>query len=225
MKTIDQLLIELEACKKAKKWALGKTFIEVYTTCHRGDWLNWLFSKTNPEDIQLLMLVKGHQANTVRHLMKDDRSLKAVDTAIAFGEGRATKEELINAADAAWAARAAATAGYAACAADDDAAAVAAAAVAADDSAHTAAAADAAYDVAADAAGHAARAAADAADADDAAWAAAEAAWAAAWAACIADDAAAAVAWAAEAARARQSNRQLTAEIFRKYISIEKFKI
>ena len=160
MKTIDQLLIELEACKKAKKWALGKTFIEVYTTCHRGDWLNWLFSKTNPEDIQLLMLVKGHQANTVRHLMKDDRSLKAVDTAIAFGEGRATKEELINAADAAWAARAAATAGYAARAAA------------------TASYAATAYN-------------------------AAEASY----------------------AEAEQANQKLTADIFRKYISIEKFKI
>ena len=222
MKTIDQLLIELEACKKAKKWALGKTFIEVYTTCHRGDWLNWLFSKTNPEDIQLLMLVKGHQANTVRHLMKDDRSLKAVDTAIAFGEGRATKEELINAADAAWAARAAATAGYAACAADDDAAAVAAAAVAADDSAHTAAAADAAYDVAADAAGHAARAAADAAWA---ARAAATAAWAARAAATASYAATAYNAAEASYAEAEQANQKLTADIFRKYISIEKFKI
>ena len=171
MKTIDQLLIELEACKKAKKWALGKTFIEVYTTCHRGDWLNWLFSKTNPEDIQLLMLVKGHQANTVRHLMKDDRSLKAVDTAIAFGEGRATKEELINAADAA---------------------------------------------------GHAARAAADAAWA---ARAAATAAWAARAAATASYAATAYNAAEASYAEAEQANQKLTADIFRKYISIEKFKI
>ena len=188
MKTIDQLLIELKACKEIQDWATGKTFEEVYTTCERGDWLCWLFAKTNHEDVKLLTLVKGHQANTVRHLMKDERSINAVDTAIAFGEGRATKEELRNADRAA---------------------------------AHTA---DAAY--------------------TDAAWAAAEAAWAAAWAA-EADVASARAAYAAEAAwaaaytaeaawaaagdsdayTAEQANQQLTADIFRKYISIDKFKI
>ena len=168
MKTIDELLRKLNACEVARDWAQGKTFEEVYTTCHRGDWLCWLFVRTNPKDLRILTLVKGHQANTVRHLMKDERSLTAVDTAIAFGEGRASREELSEAA---------------------------------------------------------ARAAADAADADDAAWAAAEAAWEAAWAACIAASAAEAAYIGADAARARQSNRQLTAEIFRKYISIDKFKI
>ena len=171
--TIDELLTKLNACDEARDWAQGKTFVEVYTTCERGDWLCWLFAKTNPEDVQLLTLVKGHQANTVRHLMRDERSRKAVDTAIAFGEERATKEDLRNAARYAYAAAAAACAS----------------------------------------------------DADDAAWAAAEAAWEAAWAACIASDAARAAADAADADDARQSNRQLTAEIFRKYISIEKFKI
>ena len=171
--TIDELLTKLNACDEARDWAKGKTFEEVYTTCHRGDWLCWLFAKTNPEDIQLLTLVKGHQANTVRHLMRDERSRKAVDTAIAFGEGRASREELRNAARYAYAAAAAACAS----------------------------------------------------DADDAAWAAAEAAWEAAWAACIAADAARAAADAADADDARQSNRQLTADIFRKYISIDKFKI
>ena len=204
MKNIDELLRKLNACKGARDWAQGKTFEEVYTTCERGEWLNWLFARTNPEDDKLLTLAKGHQANTVRHLMTDERSLTAVDTAIAFGEGRATKEELSRAAAYIYAA-------YTAAAADAGYAAAADAGYAAEDASY--------FSV------WAARAAADAADADDAAWAAAEAAWAAAWAACIADDAAAAVAWAAEAARARQSNRQLTAEIFRKYISIEKFKI
>ena len=202
MNTIDELLIKLDACKKAKDWAQGKNFVEVYTTCERGDWLNWLFARTNPEDIQLLTLAKGHQANTVRHLMTDERSLTAVDTAIAFGEGRATREELSRAAAYIYAA-------YTAAAADAGYAAAADAGYAAEDASY--------FSV------WAARAAADAADADDAAWAAAEAAWAARAAASAAR--ASYAAEAARAARARQSNRQLTAEIFRKYISIEKFKI
>lgn len=91
---IHDLLKELNACDSAQKWASDKTWEQIYNECHRGDWLCWLFVRTNPNDIQLLTLVKGHQANTVRHLMKDERSLAAVDAAIAFGEGKITIDEL-----------------------------------------------------------------------------------------------------------------------------------
>ena len=186
--TIDQLLTKLNACREAQDWAKGKTFVEVYNTCYRGDWLCWLFSRTNPEDIQLLTLVKGYQANTVRHLMTDKRSLKAIDTAISFGEGRATSKELGKAADAA-----------------DD---VAAGSYIAEAAVRTASAsADASYSgyaafSAAVASARAARAAADAAS-----YAAEHAARDAIYAA------------------AEQANEQLTADIFRKYISIDKFNI
>ena len=93
--------INLEACDEAADWASGKTWQEVYTTCHRGDWMLELFARTNPDNLQELTFVNGHCANTVRHLMKDERSIKAVDAAIAFGEGKITKEELYAAADAA----------------------------------------------------------------------------------------------------------------------------
>jgi len=91
---MKQLLIQLNACKEAQEWAADKTWSEVYSTCERGDWLLWLFNKVNPDDLQLLTLTKGHCTNTVRHLMTDERSLKAVDIAISFGEGKATLEEL-----------------------------------------------------------------------------------------------------------------------------------
>ena len=133
MKTLE--FIDLEACDEAADWASGKTWEEVYSTCHRGDWLLWLFAKTNPDNLQELTLAKGHCANTVRHLMSDERSIAAVDAAIAFGEGKITKEELnaaayayaataVDAAD--YAAYAAAAAAYAAYAAAYDAAAAAA---------------------------------------------------------------------------------------------------
>ena len=105
---MKELLIKLNACADAREWAEGKSWQEVYDTCHRGDWLLWLFAKTNPNDLQLLTLAKGHCANTVRHLMRDGRSIKAVDAAIAFGEGMITKEELAAARAAAHAADAAA---------------------------------------------------------------------------------------------------------------------
>lgn len=91
---IHDILKLLNACKEAQEWASDKTWEQIYNECHRGDWLCWLFARTNINDIQLLTLVKGHQANTVRHLMKDKRILAAVDAAIAFGEGKISIEEL-----------------------------------------------------------------------------------------------------------------------------------
>lgn len=110
---MKELLIKLDACNEAIVWASDKSWEEIYNTCYRGDWLLWLFNKTNPNDLQRLTLVKGHCVNTVRHLMKDKRSIKAVDDAIAFGNGEIDVEKL-NTAYAAYAADAAAYAAYAA---------------------------------------------------------------------------------------------------------------
>jgi len=147
--TFKELLIKLDACESAKEWARDMPIEEVVATCHRGYWLLWLAKKVDV-DLRLRTLVKGHCANTVRHLMTDERSLNAVDVAIAFGEGKATREELYAAAAGAYAATGAAGAAGAA--------------------ANAAIAAAAAYAYASvDAADAAAYAAADAADAADAA--------------------------------------------------------
>jgi Alkyl hydroperoxide reductase, large subunit len=138
MKTLKDYLKSLDACEPAIDWAGDKPVEQVVAECHRGDWLLWLAQKCGVE-LQPLTLVKGHCANTVRHLMTDESSLKAVDVAIAFGEGRATREEL----DAA--ARAAASAASSAAAYAADAAFVASAASAAASAAAYAAAAYSAY--------------------------------------------------------------------------------
>jgi len=135
--TIQQKLIKLKACAEAREWANGKTWPEIFNTCHRGDWLLWLFKKTNPNDLKELIRAKTHCALTVRHLMKDKRSVNACEVALKFADGLATKEELDAAADAAT---------DAAYAADADAATTDAAYAAAD-----AAYADAAYAAADDA--------------------------------------------------------------------------
>jgi len=102
--TFNQYLQSKGACEPAVEWAENKTIEEVVATCHRGDWLLWLAKKCDI-GLQPLTLAKGHCANTVRHLMKDERSIKAVEVAIAFGEGKATREELdAAAADASFAA-------------------------------------------------------------------------------------------------------------------------
>ena len=116
MRTFNQYLKSLEACETAIDWAGDKTIEQVVADCHRGDWLLWLAKKCGVE-LQPLTLAKAHCANTVRHLMTDERSIKAVDVAIAFGEGRATRDELDTAAYAAAAARADAAVAFAAAAA------------------------------------------------------------------------------------------------------------
>ena len=147
---MKELLKKLNACQPAREWADDKTIEEIWATCYRGDWMLWLARKLNI-DKRVLTLAKGHCANTVRHLMKDERSIAAVDMAIKYGEGNATDSELATAATAAYdayaAAYATAAAAYAAAAYD----AYAAAAYAA----YATAAADAAA-YAADAAAYAA---------------------------------------------------------------------
>jgi hypothetical protein len=97
---MKELLIKLNACDEAIEWAGDRTIEEIVKDCDRGDWLLWLAKKIDIE-LQPLTLAKGHCANTVRHLMENERSIKAVDMAIAFGEGKATMKELNNAANAA----------------------------------------------------------------------------------------------------------------------------
>ena len=121
-KTLKEFLEKNNACKGGYLFAKDLTLEEFLATCPRGDWILWLFVKSNPDSLKELTLAKGHCANTVRHLMEDERSLRAVDVAIAFGEGKATKKELDSAASAAYDAYAAsdASAAYAAYAASGD---------------------------------------------------------------------------------------------------------
>ena len=130
METLKDYLKSIGACGSAVDWAGDKIIEQVVAECHRGDWLLWLGQKCGVE-LQPLILAKGHCANTVRHLMTDERSVNAVDMAIAFGEGRATADEL-NATHDAHAAHAASSDSYA------------------DHAAHIASAASAAHDACAD---------------------------------------------------------------------------
>ena len=104
MKTLKKFLEKNGACKDGFDFAKDLTLEQFLNTCDRGDWILWLFARMNPDSVRELTLAKGHCANTVRHLMEDQRSIKAVDVAIAFGEGRATKTELDDASYAAYAA-------------------------------------------------------------------------------------------------------------------------
>lgn len=57
---------------------------DAWNKCQRGDWMLWLASKLKI-DHRLLILAKGKCAETVLHLMEDDRSKGAVKAAIEYG--------------------------------------------------------------------------------------------------------------------------------------------
>jgi hypothetical protein len=197
-----EILKELDACVEATEWCAEnkiKTIEEAWEKCERGDWMLWLYRKLYPDNLRELTLAKGHCANTIRHLMRDERSINAVDAAIAFGEGKISKVELgdyASAADAAAYAAATAASGAASGADGAYAAAYASASAASASAADGAAATAAAAATSADYAAYAAYAAADAASsADDATYAA--------------------------YASAKKLNQRLTADICRQYLALK----
>jgi hypothetical protein len=108
MKQLKDLLIELNACEDAIDWVGDKTIEQALADSQRGDWLLWLAKKLDLP-LNKLTLAKARCAKTVIHLMKDQRSIDAVNVAEKFGLDECTIEELNTAAaDAAYAAAAAA---------------------------------------------------------------------------------------------------------------------
>ena len=89
MKKFKDLLIDLNACEEAVKWAWDKTIEEAVAECPRGDWLLWLAYAVKIDPL-VMTKAKALCANTVRHLMKDERSTNAIDLALRFADGKAT---------------------------------------------------------------------------------------------------------------------------------------
>ena len=101
-----EYLKSINACDPACKWQEGKDLETVWNTCERGDWMIWLLvNSENEVTDRELRLIAVKCARQVQHLMKDERSINALDVAERFANGEATQEELNAAWDAAWAAR------------------------------------------------------------------------------------------------------------------------
>ena len=113
--TFKEELHKLHVCKEAIEWVGDRTLEQAWNECERGDWMLWL-AQTTGVDLRILTLAKARCAKLVIHLMKDERSRKAVEIAERFGLGEATREELDEARS--YAAAYAAAAAHAAYAAD-----------------------------------------------------------------------------------------------------------
>lgn len=186
------------------------TFEDFWSACHRGDWMLWLAAHLCVDD-RLLTKAKALCANTVRHLMRDERSAAAVNAALWYADGKISRAQLM---EHAAMARLAECLAYADRTVKATAALAAAYATLADATAHAAhAAADANAAHAVHAAAHAAFAAAYAATFSDGSVAAAGAADAAAYAA------ATSTAADADADAARRANQLQTANICREILT------
>ena len=100
-------LTKFQPCSEALDFRDNyKTFEEAWDNCPRGDWMLWIAVKLKVNE-RRLTLAKGYCAKTVIHLMKNERSINAVNTAIGYGRYKNTNKELNADADAAAAAYAA----------------------------------------------------------------------------------------------------------------------
>lgn len=106
MKNLTKVL-SLNPCQEAVTFIKQcDSFKQAWETCPRGDWMLWLASMLNV-NIRTLTLAKGLCAQTVIHLMADQRSVYAVEAAILFGKGQLSLARLNSAARAAYTAYAA----------------------------------------------------------------------------------------------------------------------
>jgi len=105
MNDVMQWLKRHDACVEGCKWSKQfKTPQEWWNSIEKPHWMLWaitrLYDFENEPDLRRLILARAECAKLIYHLMDDVLGLNrnAVDTAIAFGKGLATREELISAA-------------------------------------------------------------------------------------------------------------------------------
>lgn len=104
MKTeIENYLQKHNACREGAAYArTQKSLAEVWDNCPKLEWLFWMLAKQPNKPEKELRLFAVWCARQVQHLMKDKRSLDALDVAERFALGKASVEELRAAGDAAW---------------------------------------------------------------------------------------------------------------------------
>jgi hypothetical protein len=90
---LKHLLDDSDFSREGLEWVKNMTIEKLVQKCHRGDWLLDLGAAININKRELI-LAKGYCAKTIIHLMKDQRSIKAVNAAIDYGEGKISDNEL-----------------------------------------------------------------------------------------------------------------------------------
>ena len=111
----ESYLRRIGACKEAREWAAGKTATKAWAECPRADWLLWWAAREQTERKLLVKVACLCARTALKYVPKgEDRPLKAIHTAERWCRGKATIEEVREAAYSADAAYAATAAAYAA---------------------------------------------------------------------------------------------------------------
>jgi len=109
-KQFAALLVELNACSEAQKWAKGKSLAVVWKTCKRGDWLLWLCGKMAdkpnwPTRKEVVLAACDCAELALKHVPEgEDRPRKCIEVVRAWAAGTATLDEVRTARRAAYAA-------------------------------------------------------------------------------------------------------------------------
>jgi hypothetical protein len=90
LKAPEAQFIELKFIDSAK----DKTFAEFYDGLDNAGDVYYTFSKTNPDDLDLLVLSAGLLVKEVEHELSGARQKKAMQLAIDFGHGKIELQEL-----------------------------------------------------------------------------------------------------------------------------------
>jgi len=95
IKNLQILLDEdhVNACKEAITWVKEMTIEQAMIDIHRGDWCLYIAMLLEVDE-RTLTLAKGKCAETVMHLMRDQRSVDAVKACIDYGNGLISKADL-----------------------------------------------------------------------------------------------------------------------------------
>lgn len=98
-KDIDKFCKKYGACEDGKQWALAncKNMADVWQKA-KPDWLVWVATREGVLTDKELRLFAVWCCRQIWHLMTDERSRNAVEVAERFANGKATREELFDAA-------------------------------------------------------------------------------------------------------------------------------
>lgn len=93
MKPIE-LAEKLNACDEATEFVANyATIEEAWAACPRADWMLWTALMLGVDE-RVMVGVAGKCARTVQHLMKDPRSIAALDACDKYAAGELSEREL-----------------------------------------------------------------------------------------------------------------------------------
>jgi uncharacterized membrane protein len=100
MKLIDQIK-KFKPCKKGVKWLGNRSLEQFWNECDRSDWMMWYLGNFVNElgypTTKEIIFINVQIVRSVQYLMKDQRSIDALDVFEKYALGNASEEEFINA--------------------------------------------------------------------------------------------------------------------------------